>query len=156
MDVVAADLLPGLRRARDRIDRHFAEPLDLDALAATAGLSKFHFLRCFAAVYGRTPGVHLAERRVERAQDLLRATTMTVTEICRAVGYEALGTFSRRFRELVGESPSQYRERWTAAGPVRVPSCWVFMHGLRDRRPPAAPADVARSEKPSGSPAAGG
>ena len=155
MDVVAADLLPGLRRARDRIDRHFAEPLDLDALAATAGLSKFHFLRCFAAVYGRTPGVHLTERRVERAQDLLRATTTTVTEVCRAVGYEGLGTFSRRFRELVGESPSQYRERWAAAGPVRVPGCWVFMHGLRDRRPPV-PTDAARSEKPPRSPAAGG
>ena len=154
--IVPVDVLPGLCRARDRIDRHFAEPLDLDALAATAGLSKFHFLRCFAAVYGRTPGLHLTERRVERAQDLLRATTLTVTEICRAVGYEGLGTFSRRFHELVGESPSAYRERWAAAGPVRVPGCWVFMHGLRDRRPDPVAGASARSEKPPGTPVAGG
>ena len=145
---VPEDLLPGLRRARDLVDRHYADPIDLDALAATAGLSKYHFLRCFAEVYGRTPGVQLTERRIERAQDLLRSTTLTVTEICERVGYGGLGTFCRRFRELVGESPTQYRARWAAAGPVRVPGCWVFISGLRERRP-------ATSEKPGGRSGAG-
>lgn len=77
---VPIELLVHLRRARDRADREYAEPLDLDALAASAGVSKFHFLRCFAATYGKTPAVYPTERRIERAQDLLRATNLTVTE----------------------------------------------------------------------------
>ena len=95
-----------LRRARDLIDRDYAEPLDLDTLAAEATVSKYHFLRCFAATYGKTPAVYLAERRIERAQDLLRATNLTVTEVCMLVGYSSLGSFSSKFRELVGVSPS--------------------------------------------------
>jgi AraC-like DNA-binding protein len=139
---VPEDLLVGLRRARDRIDRYYAEPLDLDALAATAGLSKYHFLRCFARTYGRTPHAYLTERRVERAQDLLRATNLTVTEVCWLVGYSGLGSFSTRFRRLVGASPSEYQARWAATGPPRVPGCFVLMHGLADR-------DRAIPEKPS-------
>jgi AraC-like DNA-binding protein len=103
---VSPDLLFHLRRARDLADRHYAEPLDLEALAAAAGVSRFHFLRSFASTYGRTPSAYLAERRIERAQDLLRATNLTVTEVCMAVGYSSLGSFSDKFHRLVGMSPS--------------------------------------------------
>jgi AraC-like DNA-binding protein len=131
---VREDLLVGLRRARDHIDRHYADPLELAALAALAGLSKYHFLRCFARTYGATPGTYLTERRVERAQDLLRATNLTVTEVCHAVGFTSLGSFSSRFRELVGETPSEFQRRWAAAGAPHIPGCFVFMWGLSERR----------------------
>ncbi len=103
---VSTDLLIHLRRARDLIDRHYAEPLDLQSLAAAAGISKYHFLRSFAAEYGQTPAQYLCHRRIERAQDLLRATNLTVTEICYLVGFSSLGSFSSKFRDLVGVSPS--------------------------------------------------
>ena len=138
---VPEELLVHLRRARDLADRNYAEPLDLDALAAAAGVSKYHFLRCFAAAYGRTPGAYLAERRIERAQDLLRATNLTVTEVCMLVGYSSLGSFSSTFRRLVGVSPSAYQARWAASGAPHIPGCFIFMHGLSDR---------ATSEKPAG------
>ncbi|MFE7746073.1 helix-turn-helix transcriptional regulator [Nocardia sp. NPDC057455] len=128
-------LLPHLRRAKDLADRHYAEPLNLDGLAAAAGVSKYHFLRAFAAVYGLTPAAYLAERRIERAQDLLRATNLTVTEVCMLVGYSSLGSFSSKFRQLVGVTPSEYQAKF-ADGAPRIPGCFVFMHGLSDRRPP--------------------
>ena len=131
---VPEDLLVHLRRARDVVDRQYREPLDLDRLAAVAGLSKYHFLRCFAATYGKTPALYLAERRIERAQDLLRATNLTVTEVCFVVGYKSLGSFSSRFRELVGTSPSAYQAEFAGKGTPRIPGCYVFMHGLSDRR----------------------
>ncbi|MGK8520731.1 helix-turn-helix domain-containing protein [Nocardia asteroides] len=127
-------LLPHLRRARDLADRHYADPLNLDELAAAAGVSKYHFLRAFAAVYGRTPAAYLAERRIERAQDLLRATNLTVTEVCMLVGYSSLGSFSSKFRQLVGVTPSAYQSKF-ADGAPRIPGCFVFMHGLSDRKP---------------------
>ncbi|MBF6172825.1 helix-turn-helix domain-containing protein [Nocardia blacklockiae] len=130
------ELLPHLRRARDLADRHYADPLDLDGLAAAAGVSKYYFLRCFAATYGKTPAVYLAERRIERAQDLLRATNVTVTEACVLVGYTSLGSFSRKFTELVGLSPSAYQAKFAAEGAPMIPGCYVFMHGLSDRRSP--------------------
>jgi AraC-like DNA-binding protein len=142
---VPEELLAHLRRARDLADRDYAEPLDLDALAAAAGVSKYHFLRSFAATYGRTPSVYLAERRIERAQDLLRATNLTVTEVCLLVGYTSLGSFSTKFRQLVGTSPSAYQAEFAAAGVPHIPGCFVFMHGLSDRR---RPLDSATSEKP--------
>ena len=145
---VPDDLLVHLRRARDLADRHYAEPLDLDTLAATAGVSKYHFLRCFAAVYGRTPAAYLAERRIERAQDLLRATNLTVTEICHLVGYTSLGSFGTRFRQLVGVTPSAYQAQFAAAGVPHIPGCFVFMHGLSDRR-----TGSAISEEPARGPA---
>jgi AraC-like DNA-binding protein len=123
-----------LRRSRDLIDRRFADELDLDLLAATARLSKFHFLRSFAAVYGTTPLAYLGERRVERAQDLLRTTNLTVTEVCHAVGYSSLGSFSARFREIVGETPSAFQRRYAVRGAPRIPGCWVLMAGLVERR----------------------
>ncbi|WP_406266760.1 AraC family transcriptional regulator [Nocardia sp. NBC_00881] len=128
-------LLPHLRRARDLADRHYADPLNLDGLAAAAGVSKYHFLRAFAAVYGLTPAAYLAERRIERAQDLLRATNLTVTEVCMLVGYSSLGSFSSKFRQLVGVTPSKYQAKF-ADGAPRIPGCFVFMHGLSDRKPP--------------------
>lgn len=135
-------VLVHLRRARDHVDRHFREPLDLETLAAVAGLSKFHFLRLFRRAYGRTPGVYLSERRVERAQDLLRGANLTVTEVCHAVGFSSLGSFSTRFREITGESPSQFQRRYAADGAPRIPGCYVFMRGLTERR------DAATEEKP--------
>jgi AraC-like DNA-binding protein len=126
---VPADVLVHLRRARDHVDRHYAEPLDLDALARVAGLSKYHFLRLFGATYGRTPGAYLSERRVERAQDLLRATNLSVTEVCHAVGFSSLGSFSSRFRAITGETPSAFQQRWGAEAP-RIPGCVVLMRGL--------------------------
>jgi AraC-like DNA-binding protein len=143
MTRVPEELLVHLRRAKDTADREYAEPLDLDGLAATAGVSKFHFLRCFAATYGKTPALYLTERRIERAQDLLRATNLTVTEVCHRVGYTSLGSFSSKFRDLVGVSPSEYQAKF-ADGAPRIPGCYVFMHGLSDRR-----KDSAISEKPS-------
>jgi AraC-like DNA-binding protein len=131
---VPADLLVHLRRARDHIDRHYAEPLDLARLAAVAGISKYHFQRLFTATYGVSPAAHLSQRRVERAQDLLRATNLTVTEICHAVGFSSLGSFSSRFREIVGETPTEFQRRWMAAGAPHIPGCFVFMWGLAERR----------------------
>ncbi len=129
---VPTPLLRHLRRARDLADRHYAEPLDLDTLAA-AGVSKYHFLRSFTAVYGLTPAQYLSERRIERAQDLLRATNLTVTEVCHLVGFSSLGSFSSRFRELVGISPSAYQAKYAESGAPKIPGCYVFMHGLSDR-----------------------
>ncbi|WP_344651832.1 helix-turn-helix transcriptional regulator [Cryptosporangium japonicum] len=126
------DLLVHLRRARDHADRHYREPLDLEGLAAVAGLSKYHFARMFAATYGITPAAYVSRRRVERAQDLLRATNLTVTEVCTAVGFASLGSFSSRFREIVGETPSEFQRRWAATGAPRIPGCFVFMWGLAE------------------------
>lgn len=131
---VPDDLLVHLRRARDLADRRYAEPLDLDVLAAEAGVSKYHFLRCFASVYGMTPARYVSERRIERAQDLLRATNLTVTEICMLVGFASLGSFSARFTDLVGMTPSAYQAKYAAEGVPPIPGCYVFMHGLSDRR----------------------
>jgi AraC-like DNA-binding protein len=141
---VPGDVLVHLRRARDHIDRSFADELDLDALAAIAGLSKFHFVRSFARVYGLTPIAYVGERRVERAQDLLRTTNLTVTEICHAVGYSSLGSFSTRFREITGETPRAFQSRYAVHGAPRIPGCWVFMTGLVERRgSPAKEAEEA-------------
>ena len=104
-------LLPALRRARDLIDREYAEPLDLDAMAGEAGYSRFHFARAFAAAYGETPRAYLTRRRIERAKTLLRTANLSVTEICFLVGFASLGSFSTRFRELVGRSPSDVPRR---------------------------------------------
>jgi AraC-like DNA-binding protein len=116
-----------LRRARDLIDRHYAEPLDLDAMARAAGFSRYHFARGFAAAFGETPGAYLSRRRVERAKDLLRAANLTVTEICHLVGFTSLGSFSSRFAELVGCSPTAYRRRSAeGGGPPPVPGCFLM------------------------------
>ena len=128
--MVPATLIPHLRRARDLADRAYADALDLDALAAAANVSKFHFVRSFAATYGETPMRYLTRRRIERAQDLLRSANLTVTEVCMLVGFSSLGSFSSRFRELVGESPTEYRDRWASSGGPRIPGCFLFMRGI--------------------------
>jgi AraC-like DNA-binding protein len=127
------DILVHLRRARDRVDRDYAQPLDLDDLARTAGISKYHFHRLFTATYGVTPAAYLSRRRIERAQDLLRATNLTVTEVCYAVGFSSLGSFSARFRAVVGEGPREFQRRWGAQAP-RIPGCFVLMWGLAEQR----------------------
>jgi AraC-like DNA-binding protein len=127
---VAVALLAHLRQARDHIDRNYSDPLDLDGLAQVAGVSKYHFARSFEAAYGETPIRYLTRRRIERAQDLLRVANLTVTEVCMTVGFASLGSFSARFRLLVGESPTAYRERWAARGGPRVPGCFLFMRGV--------------------------
>jgi AraC-like DNA-binding protein len=129
---VPAHLVPHLRLARDHIDRHYAAPLELDRLARVACVSKYHFVRSFHLAYGQTPIRYLTWRRVERAQDLLRHANLTVTEICTLVGFSSLGSFSRRFHELVGESPTTYRDRWASSGVPRVPGCFLFMRGGLD------------------------
>ncbi|MCX5396794.1 helix-turn-helix transcriptional regulator [Streptomyces sp. NBC_00102] len=111
-----------LRRARDRMDREYAEPLDVPALARTALMSAGHFSRSFRAAYGETPYNYLMTRRIERAKALLRRGDLSVTEVCFEVGCTSLGSFSSRFTELVGESPSAYRARSHEAG-AAVPAC---------------------------------
>lgn len=103
--------LAHLRRARDLIDREYAEPLEVAALARTALMSTAHFSRRFRAAYGETPYAYLMTRRIERAKALLRRGDMSVTEVCMAVGCTSLGSFSARFTELVGETPTAYRAR---------------------------------------------
>lgn len=112
-----------LLRARDAIDRSYAEPLDIPALAAIALVSEAHFIRRFRDTFGETPHRYLQRRRIERAMSLLRTTDDSVTEICFAVGFASLGTFSRTFRAVVGKSPTEYR---TGAAPLMVPTCFAM------------------------------
>ena len=118
-----------LRRVHDHIDRHHTEPLTLSDLAALVGLSKFHLVRAFRAVYGETPMRYLSRRRIATAQDLLRHANLTVTEICMLVGFSSLGSFSAKFTELVGESPAAYQRRYAGRAPY-VPGCHVFMRAV--------------------------
>ena len=114
--------LAHLRRARDLIDREFSRDLDVAALAREAAMSSAHFSRQFRAAYGETPYAYLMTRRIERAKALLRRGDLTVTEVCMTVGCTSLGSFSARFTELVGETPTAYRNRDHGAL-ARVPGC---------------------------------
>ncbi len=117
-----------LRRAKDRIDRDYAGALDIPTLAAEAGYSVGQFILAFEAAYGETPGRYRTRRRVERACELLRSVNLTVTEVCLLVGFSSVGTFSRRFSELVGRSPSAYRkEAARLGGPAPIPGCFALM-----------------------------
>ena len=118
-----------LLRARDAMDRAYAEPLDVPSVAAVAHVSEAHFIRSFGAVFGETPHRYLQRRRVERSMFLLRETDRSVTDICLDVGFSSLGTFSRTFREIVGESPTQYR---AGHGPIVAPNC-VQLAAMRPR-----------------------
>ena len=115
------DLNRRLLRARDAMDRSYAEPLDVRAVAAVACLSEAHFIRRFHACFGETPHRYLQRRRVERAMFLLRETERSVTDICFDVGFTSLGTFSRTFRAIVGEAPSTYRR---GHAPIEAPHCF--------------------------------
>ena len=118
-----------LLRARDAMDRAYAEPLDVPAVAAVAHVSASHFSRSFRSVFGETPGRYLQRRRVERSMFLLRETDRSITDICLDVGFTSLGTFSRMFRQIVGETPSEYR---LGHGPVVAPHC-VQLAAMRPR-----------------------
>ncbi len=134
------DLNRRLLRARDAMDRAYAQPLDVRAVAAVAYLSAAHFSRSFRAVFGETPHSYLQRRRVERSMFLLRETDRSVTDICFDVGFTSLGTFSRTFRSIVGETPSGYR---AAHPPIEAPHCFQ-MAQTRPRLPAGAhPRQVA-------------
>jgi transcriptional regulator GlxA family with amidase domain len=120
------DELRLLRRARDQMNRDYAQPLDVAALAKTALMSMAHFSRRFREAYSETPYSFLMTRRIERAQALLRRGELSVTEVCFAVGCTSLGSFSSKFTELVGESPSAYRDR-DHAELLAVPACQAMM-----------------------------
>ena len=117
------EILACLRRARDLIDREYAKPLDVPTMARAAFMSPAHFSRRFRAAYGETPHSHLLTRRIERAMALLRAGA-SVTDACMAVGCTSLGSFSSRFTEIVGETPTAYRSREHAAVKA-MPACVV-------------------------------
>jgi AraC-like DNA-binding protein len=121
-----------LRQARDRIDRDYAEPLDVPVLAREAHMSVGHFQRSFKAAFGETPYSWLMTRRIERAMALFRNTDMSVTDVCMEVGCTSLGSFSARFTELVGETPSAYRSR-SHDELVGVPGC-IAKQVTRPRR----------------------
>jgi AraC-like DNA-binding protein len=114
--------LARLRRVRDRIDRDYAQPLDVEALARAAHMSAGHFSREFRRAYGEAPYGYLMTRRIERAMALLRRGDLSVTEVCFAVGCSSLGTFSTRFTELVGIAPSTYRHS-AARATAGMPPC---------------------------------
>ncbi len=138
------DDLVRLRRARDQMDRDYAQPLDVPALARTALMSPGHFSRSFRAAYGETPYSYLMTRRIERAKALLRRGDLTVTEVCFAVGCTSLGSFSSRFSELVGESPSAYRAR-DHDDAAAIPACVVRIHTrpVRNREATASTPPLA-------------
>lgn len=139
-----AQLLVLLRRVRDRMDREYAHPLDVDALARDAHISSGHLSRQFRIAYGESPYSYLMTRRIERAMTLLRRGDMSVTEICFAVGCQSLGTFSTRFTELVGVSPSAYRDHGAVPLPG-MPGCIVrqVTRPIRNREADAGAAGVA-------------
>ena len=114
--------LAWLRRAKDLMDREYERPLDVAQVAAAAHMSDAHFTRAFRREYGETPGVYLMTRRIERAKTLLRTTDMPVTEICLEVGFRSLGSFSAKFSDVVGASPSEYRRAVDGPQPP-VPPC---------------------------------
>jgi AraC-like DNA-binding protein len=119
--------LQALRRARDRIDRDYAEPIDIATLAAQAGYSPWHFIHAFRSAYGETPRHSRTRRRVERACELLRSVNHSVTEICLLVGFTSLGSFSARFSTVVGHSPSAYRRvARRSGGPAPIPACFAL------------------------------
>ncbi|BEP13669.1 helix-turn-helix transcriptional regulator [Acidothermaceae bacterium B102] len=136
--------LARLRRVRDRIDRDYAQPLDVEALARGAAMSAGHLSREFKAAYGESPYGYLMTRRIERAMALLRRGDLSVTEVCFTVGCSSLGTFSTRFTELVGVPPSTYR-REAASATEGMPSCVAkqVTRPVRNREAPVAEARLA-------------
>ena len=125
MSEAAEDTNRRMLRARDAMDRAYAEPLDVPALARIAHVSEAHFIRTFRATFGETPHRYLQRRRVERAMGLLRESDRSVTDICFDVGFSSLGTFSRTFREIIGESPTEHRRRVAGLPPLKAPTCFA-------------------------------
>ena len=135
-----------LRRARDLMDREYARPLEVAELAREALMSTAHFSRQFRAAYGETPYAYLMTRRIERAKALLRRGDLSVTEVCMAVGCSSLGSFSARFTELVGQTPTAYRKRDHAAL-ASVPGC-VAKDLTRPSRKPSRNGEALRALNP--------
>ena len=131
--------LARLRRVRDRIDREYAQPLDVEALARGVNMSAGHLSRQFRLAYGESPYSYLMTRRIERAMALLRRGDMSVTHVCFTVGCSSLGTFSTRFTELVGVPPSIYRRQAAARATAGMPSCVAkqVTRPIRNREAPA-------------------
>ena len=130
-----------LRRAKDLVDRSYAQPLDVAALARQAHVSPAHFSRRFKEAYGESPHQYVLARRVERAQELLRNTDLSVSDICLEVGFQSLGSFSSAFHRVAGMTPTAYRA--TIAGfPPNIPGCWAAQW--------TRPATTARMEKRAG------
>ncbi|MBD5787484.1 helix-turn-helix transcriptional regulator [Cellulosimicrobium terreum] len=134
-----------LRQVRDRIDREHASPLDVEELARGVHMSAGHLSRQFRLAFGESPYSYLMTRRVERAMTLLRRGDLTVTEVCFAVGSSSLGTFSTRFTELVGLSPSEYARQAATAGTDELPSCVTkqVTRPIRNREAPAMGVHLA-------------
>ncbi|HMR48334.1 MAG TPA: helix-turn-helix transcriptional regulator [Arachnia sp.] len=130
-----------LRRARDRIDREYAKPLDVESLARGVHMSAGHFSRQFRRAYGESPYQYLMTRRIERAMALLRRGDLSVTDVCFAVGCQSLGTFSTRFTELVGVPPSVYRDRGATLRPGMLPCiARQVTRPVRNREAPGRPS----------------
>jgi AraC-like DNA-binding protein len=147
--------LARLRRVRDRIDREYARPLDVEALARGAHMSAGHLSREFRRAYGESPYSYLMTRRIERAMALLRRGGLSVTEVCFEVGCSSLGTFSTRFTELVGVAPSVYR-RQAARATAGMPSCVAkqVTRPVRNREAPATEPQRGRAPRPRPGPVA--
>ena len=145
MSTDVEDLNRRLLRARDAMDRAYAEPLDVAAVAAVAFLSEAHFSRSFRATFGETPHRYLQRRRVERSMFLLRETDRSITDICFDVGFMSLGTFSRTFHEIIGETPTSYRD---GHGPMVAPNC-VQMWAMRPRVAVGSSAPAKRATQSS-------
>ncbi|GAB2737247.1 helix-turn-helix transcriptional regulator [Streptomyces bullii] len=142
------DKVRQLRLAKDAMDRDWADPeLDLDAVAAHAGYSRYHFLRAFKEAYGETPGQYLTHRRIERAEDLLRTADLSVTEICHLVGFSSLGTFSARFKAWTGLTPSDYRRKHVGRGAALIPGCYAMLWAGGFR---SAPGRAQRNSEEAG------
>src|SRR5437867_915041 len=123
------DIGERLRRARQFIDDSYDQPLDLAAISQQACLSRYHFLRLFRDTFETTPHQYLIQRRIEKAKELLRGRSLTVTDVCFEVGFESLGSFSSLFHRCVGRAPSSYRRRERQAL-KKIPGCYIQMFGL--------------------------
>jgi AraC-like DNA-binding protein len=136
MSRAVEDLNRRMLRARDAIDRAYAHPLDISNLSQVASVSEAHFIRTFKATFGETPHRYLQRRRVERAMFLLRESERTVTDVCLDVGFGSLGTFSRTFRDILGVTPTNYRDRGIV---MAVPTCfsmtWTRPSSFGEARP---------------------
>lgn len=132
------------QRVVDLVDAQLDHPLNLEAMARAAHFSRFHFLRAFFKTFRETPHQYLARKRIERAKELLANSELSITEICFAVGFESLGSFSARFHKTVGWSPSIYRARvWEQRRHPRkfIPACYIYKYDLEKCLPPAPPAE---------------
>lgn len=122
-----------IRRARRYLDRHYDRPVTIRQLSREAAVSPYHFIRLFQRIYRQTPHQYLVQQRIARAKELLRTTDLPVTEICMAVGFESLGSFSTLFRKVAGVSPSAYRVSAQATTrPAYIPLCTCLLHHIDD------------------------